>query len=73
MCQMGSKHHFGCAPRRDFFYKSSNPTVGIILLLGFVFTMSMVLLNCLIGASLTQTQVSCLSSVPPQTSTHQRM
>lgn len=35
---------------RDFFYKSSNPTVGIILLLGFIFSMVTVLLNCLIGA-----------------------
>jgi predicted exporter len=39
----------GCTPCRDFFYKSSNPTVGIILLLLWVFTMSCVLLNCLIG------------------------
>lgn len=33
----------------DLFYNSHNPIIGIILLLLFVFTMSMVLLNCLIA------------------------
>ncbi|KAL3141754.1 hypothetical protein ABBQ32_004434 [Trebouxia sp. C0010 RCD-2024] len=33
----------------DLFYNSHNPIIGIVLLLLFVFTMSMVLLNCLIA------------------------
>lgn len=33
----------------DLFYNSHNPIIGVLLLLLFVFTMSMVLLNCLIA------------------------
>lgn len=62
-CVVSAKRR-GLAPCRDFFYKSSNPTVGIILLLFFVFTMSVTLLNCLIGAAPTQMQASCLSNLP---------
>lgn len=34
---------------QDVFFNSHNPVVGIILLMFFIFSMAMVLLNCLIA------------------------